>query len=406
MYKLKQRIGLLVVVAFFGMLGAALAWYVERQGLNPLDVAPYRVYPPPHHVPKYLDGISLRFAMVHDVLHERYPRHGKGYYTERNRLVRRELQAAALKSSGKLTDGEFSLLDDLGAGHDALGQDDEAVRILRDKLKRQQSLGYQGARLYTTYANLGTFLIHGSYVAARKGDAAAKELLREGLGFIHKAIEVNPGAHFGRETWQAVAVEFLLSAIDKPELLLHYDLIGDRLDAEVKPTWRGAHRASLRRRAVVNLLDASEEARAEMYQPRPDPESPGPRMRPLGLEWDITQVGAEDGWKEAVKASNDNPVPFDELTLGIIGMWRLGGGANPYFALTLGEIMLRVGQRYIAWGAYERAAAMQERFWPDPEIRKRFVEHCRNRQEVIERDLPTDERSRLRDSFQKELAYG
>jgi hypothetical protein len=76
-YELKPRIGPLAAVASFGMLGAALAWYAERQGLNLLDVAPYRVYPPPHHVPKYLDGISLRFAMVHDVLHGRYPRHGK-----------------------------------------------------------------------------------------------------------------------------------------------------------------------------------------------------------------------------------------------------------------------------------------------------------------------------------------
>src|SRR5262245_51058405 len=50
-----------------------------------------REYPLPHHVPKYEGGISLRFAMVHDAIHERYPRHGEAYYRERNRLARQGL---------------------------------------------------------------------------------------------------------------------------------------------------------------------------------------------------------------------------------------------------------------------------------------------------------------------------
>src|SRR4051794_14512572 len=43
------------------------------------------LYPQPHQVSKYPDGVSLRFAMVHDVIHDRYPRHGAAYYRERNR---------------------------------------------------------------------------------------------------------------------------------------------------------------------------------------------------------------------------------------------------------------------------------------------------------------------------------
>ena len=34
-------------------------------------------YPLPQHIPKYEGGVSLRFAMVHDVIHERFPRHGE-----------------------------------------------------------------------------------------------------------------------------------------------------------------------------------------------------------------------------------------------------------------------------------------------------------------------------------------
>src|SRR5262245_7666246 len=48
-------------------------------------------FPLPHQIPKYPDGISLRFAMVHDVLHERFARHGPAYYRERNRRVREAL---------------------------------------------------------------------------------------------------------------------------------------------------------------------------------------------------------------------------------------------------------------------------------------------------------------------------
>jgi hypothetical protein len=120
----------------------------------------------------------------------------------------------------------------------------------------------------------------------------------------------------------------------------------------------------------------------------------------------ITSVGAEDGWKEAVPSAHAEPVPFDEPALGIIGMWRLGGGANPHFALALGEIMLRVGQRYIAWCAYERAAGLADRVWPDAEIQRQFVEHCRRRQHLIERQLPPAGVKELRPRFEAELAHG
>ena len=69
--------------------------------------------------------------------------------------------------------------------------------------------------------------------------------------------------------------------------------------------------------------------------------------------------------------SHRMPTSFDEPCLGIVGMWRQGGGANPHFALALAETMLRVGQRYVAWTAYERASRLAERFWPDDAMRPR-----------------------------------
>lgn len=353
-----------------------------------------KVWPLPHQIPKDPGGISLRFAMVHDVLHERYARHGPAYYRERNRQARQEVEEMRAKGVPEKgpRDRYFALLDDLGVGLDSLGDHDEAAAVLHDKLRRQEAAGLRGRDLYTTYANLGTFLIHGNVGAAEHGDTAARDRLREGLGVIEKAIAVNPQAHFGREVWQAVAVEFLLAALDDPSLLLRYDMIGDCLDRVVDPDSRRCYYPA--------RWTPSQRSRAQSYLAHPSGKTP------TELREAITRVGAEEGWVSAVKGSLREPTAFDEPVLGIIGMWRLGGGANPHFALALGEIMLRIGQRYIAWCAYERALRMADRFWPDPAIVRRFVQHCRSRQVLIESQLPREERDRLKTTFDAELANG
>lgn len=375
--------------AILGAIVDVLGWMPQPARPSP----PVAVYPLPHLIPKYPGGIALRLAMVHDVLHERFPRHSRAYYTQRNREVRIELaKLEQMPWNARPADRYFALLDDLGSGLDRLGEDDEAVSVLRDKLQRQQEHDLTGRDLYTTYANLGTFLIHGRFQRAMEGDAEAKVRLREGLQFIHKSIEVNPQAHFGREIWQAVAIEYLLAALANPELLLQYDMVGDRLAPPIdslpcrcyQDNWlHGGARLANDYPANIQINTRREELREF-----------------------ITTVGAEEGWCEAVRTGPTKPVPFDEPVLGILGMWRLGGGANPHFALALGEIMLRVGQRYLAWCAYERAADMEERFWPDADIRRQFVAHCRERQERIEKQLSESERAELRPRFRAELAFG
>jgi hypothetical protein len=71
----------------------------------------------------------------------------------------------------------------------------------------------------------------------------------------------------------------------------------------------------------------------------------------------------------------------------------------------LGEIMQRVGQRRIAWCAYERAARLAERFWPDRAIQEQFVEYCRARQSLLEAGL-REHADSLRQHFEAELAFG
>jgi tetratricopeptide (TPR) repeat protein len=400
----------MVALRFLGVMAAALAGAF----VGILVAWPYHTttridgaFPLPHHVPKYPGGVSLRFAMVHDVLHERYPRHGRAYYEERNRTVLAALNGAAAK---RLPDalpsaGDFALMDDLGVGLEMLGRHEEAVDLLRDKLRKQENAGVSGGELYTTYADLGTFLVHWQMAEGFADPPKAKERLREGLGFIRKSIEMKPDAHFGREIWQAVLLEFLLAALDKPDLLLQYDMIGDRLDKSVDPSqedrinkvdphlWGGA---GMDREAAYYLSDAQ----------RTPENAKAWENRVSVFRRAITTVGSEEGWKESVPTSVKQPVPFDEPTLGIIGMWRLGGGSNPHFALALGEIMMRVGQRAIAWCAYERAADLAPTGSKDAEIVRKLVAHSRKRQAVIEGQLPAEEAAALRPRYTIELAFG
>ena len=101
-----------------------------------------------------------------------------------------------------------------------------------------------------------------------------------------------------------------------------------------------------------------------------------------------------------------NAVPFDEPMLGIIGMWRQGGGANPHFALAIGETMLRVGQRQLAWSAYERAKRLAERYSPDAATVQFLRTHCDGRQAFIESTLRNGETAEWRARFDAELTFG
>jgi hypothetical protein len=400
----------MVALRFLGVMAAALAGAF----VGILVAWPYHTttridgaFPLPHHVPKYPGGVSLRFAMVHDVLHERYPRHGRAYYEERNRTVLAALNGAAAK---RLPDalpsaGDFALMDDLGVGLEMLGRHKEAVDVMRDKLRKQENAGVSGGELYTTYADLGTFLVHWQMAEGFADPPKAKERLREGLGFIRKSIEMKPDAHFGREIWQADLLEFLLAALDKPKLLLQYDMIGDRLDKSIDPS----HEDRINKHDSYLWGGAGLDREAARYVSGVERTSDNAKTwdnRVADFRRAIATVGAEQGWKEAVPSSIEQPVPFDEPTLGIIGMWRLGGGANPHFVLALGEIMMRVGQRNIAWCAYERAADLAPAVSKEAEIVQKIVAHCRKRQSVIEGQLAAEEAASLRQRYTIELAFG
>jgi hypothetical protein len=338
--------------------------------------------PYPHVVPKTENGVSLRFAMVHDVLHERFPRHGRAYYLERNRLTQKALDAGQAANDPAASDTS-PFVDDLAVGLEFAGEHEEAVRLLRDKLKRQLERGAAKPELYSTYANLGTFLILGPFRQVRPGNEEDNAILREGLAMIETAVEINPDSHFGREAWQAAIIKFMIDLYENPQTLLKVDMIGNSLGDTPHSQSPMIYNRFLRH------LDFAFQARDYLAGTKLWAECAGARSR-------ITRL----------HLPNEKTAPFDEPTLGIIGMWRLGGGAHPYFAVALGETMLRVNQPYLAWSAFERASRMADLVWPDAQLQREFRGHCENRQALIERDLPADEVSRLRPAFEKELAFG
>jgi hypothetical protein len=354
-------------------------------------------YPLPHHISKYPGVASLRFAMVHDVVTERFPKHGPAYYEERNRLTREalELEEARIKQAdGKPTRKYFELQDDLGAGLDLLRKHEESVALMRKKLKQQQDLSLPREELYSSYANLGTFIILQAIHEGFADKAQAKARLAEGVGLIHEAIRINPKSHFGREIWQAVILEYLIAWLDDPELVLKYDMVGNSLASSSELF--GAGRA--RRPGWSHMgKQAAEFLKGEGAD---DADAQRSRYREF-----IQTVGAEPSWPEYArgKISHREPVPFDEPTLGIIGMWRLGGGANPFFAIALAETMQRVGQNYTAWNAYERAIRLADGLGPQAAA---FKDHCRKRQQVIEGILPGGDDVQLRPSFERHLTKG
>lgn len=363
------------------------------------------IYAPfPHHVAPTPDAASFRFAMVHDVIHERYPRHGAAYYAERERLAREKMTVLPRDS-----EAAFAFTDDIAVGLDRRGRADEAIALMRDKLARQQALGLEGKELYSTYANLGEFLVAAHMWAMGGGNAAAKARVQEGVDFTSKSLEVNPKAHFGREKWQLVAFDFLIDASQRPDLIRECDLIGNRLDRPIeipKRQWRTApypEAEAIFGRPYIETFTFSlhyDNGRDEYAAGLRDP------ARRDTIRRHIYPVGGEAPPKESGNAKYGRRAPFDEPALWVIGEWRQGSGPSPHLALCLGEIMLRVGQRYLAWDCYERAARMADRFSPREELQQFLRTHCQARQEVIEGSLPSDEVLGLRSKFAAELAFG
>ena len=124
-----------------------------------------------------------RFPEVNELIVGYFPRHSSAYYQWRQK------QVLAIPVDQRSP----SDYDDLAVSYDKLGEHDQAIATMLAKVKR-----FPNEAVYETHANLGTFYIH-------HGD------LEQGAQYIGSAIEINPEAHFGREVYQKLLVEYVLA---------------------------------------------------------------------------------------------------------------------------------------------------------------------------------------------------
>jgi tetratricopeptide (TPR) repeat protein len=122
-----------------------------------------------------------RFPGTLELISGKFLRHSPEFYQWRIQDRMRRLESDPTNPA---------LLDDLAVAYDKTGQHDLAIETA---LKTERL--WPGR--YETAANLGTFYIH----AGKPGD---------GLPHIDRALRINPDAHFGREKYQRLLVEYAL----------------------------------------------------------------------------------------------------------------------------------------------------------------------------------------------------
>jgi hypothetical protein len=138
------------------------------------------------------------------VLTGRFDRFPARYYEMRLERVAEELKSRP---------DDLALYDDAGVACDRLGRGADALGWMAQKRAkldaRDASDPAVREALYRTHANLGTFLVH-KWI--REGaDRSRLDQVQEARGAIAAAIALKPDAHFGREKYQLMALDWLLA---------------------------------------------------------------------------------------------------------------------------------------------------------------------------------------------------
>ncbi|HEY3412305.1 MAG TPA: hypothetical protein VGM51_04500 [Armatimonadota bacterium] len=153
-----------------------------------------------------LADVAGKFPNAVQVITGRFPRNPPLYYEMRIQRI-----------TGKLKRNPNLLpeYDDIAVACDRIGRDDEAIAWMEGKRERMLALGKSGdapdsgdTPWYRYYANNGTFWVHRYMHSAGKRPLSDVENARS---LIQKAIEVYPGAHYGRERFQVYAMDWMLN---------------------------------------------------------------------------------------------------------------------------------------------------------------------------------------------------
>lgn len=144
------------------------------------------------------------------VITGRFERWPAKYYEVRLERVKKELADSATSDAKRL-----ELYDDGAVALDRLHRDDEAIALIERKkallLTLDPKVAFHKDHWYRYYANVGTFWAHNWF--AKGADRAKIDQLKHARDLIAKAIEINPKAHFGRETYQLYALEWVINPL-------------------------------------------------------------------------------------------------------------------------------------------------------------------------------------------------
>lgn len=127
----------------------------------------------------------------------RFERNPPLYYQMRLDRVAKEIQSNR---------SDLNLYNDAAVACDHLGKFDEAIAWMKKQERAMANLSITKEAGYRFHANLGTFYAHRWF--ANKADLTMPQDLDKGIEHIHKAIAINPNAHFGREKFQLALMEW------------------------------------------------------------------------------------------------------------------------------------------------------------------------------------------------------
>lgn len=143
-----------------------------------------------------------KFPGVVEVISGKFLRHSPEFYQWRIKDRTEKL---------KTNPSRLDWYDDLAVAYSKTGDHKKAIEIIQQKDELKPGL-------YETEANWGTFLLF---------DGQWEEALKH----VNRALEINPNAHFGREKYQALLIEYVIPRLKdgKPQLPLD--------EVEVTVTW-------------------------------------------------------------------------------------------------------------------------------------------------------------------------
>lgn len=421
---IKRRFQAILFGVFFALL-ALIAMAIFLATVRS-EKAPPDSVPSPHTISLCPGQTSLRLAMVHDVLHERYLLHSDAYWEARSKEALDQLEAVGALDRDravKLSDAVLDAFDVYGVCLDRLGRPSRAVEVMETKLahlKREQpfatlsggklrdycytdmlkQLGKakkpskRGILYYKTHANLGTFLIHSAKEGVRSGDKKSCEKFQEGMKHIKTAISIHPGADFGRDTWQYEAAQHFLASYENGPGYVSYDISGNPQRNDVKPG-----------KIIADTKGLTESLKWIKALSDDDTLDELPVKNRMNLRRHLTKLGSGSHPLDTQRYSPAR-VYFDQPCLGIVSMWALGDGPNPYFSMALANTMLAVGQKYLAWAGYERTKRLARSDLLNKKVRDYFIRFCDRRQRMIDELLPLESSQTLRTQFEEELAFG